>query len=770
MSKQTYPVLPLRNMVIMPQAVVPVGVGREKSVSIIEAAREDDIEYIVTVAQRDDTVEEPGKDDLYDVGTKVRLLKVIHHEDSYTAIVEGEQRVRVTGLRETEEGYLAAEAEPLEEEAGEGEEAEKLVKKLVDLTTSVVRDMHGAVGFPTQGFQKNPAALTDIIAAHAPMTTPERQELLEELRVAERVRKCVELLQKHFEISQVSREIQEKVQAEAEKTQRDFFLRQQMKAIQEQLGDENDELGELGDRIAATPMTEEARAVVEKQFRRLRTMPQSSSEYNVITNYIDTILEIPWFEYTEDDLDLKKAQGVLDEDHYGLRRVKERVLEYLAVLSLKDDLRGPIICLHGPPGVGKTSISRSVAETLGREFQRISLGGVHDESEIRGHRRTYVGAMPGRIARAMTKAGTMNPVILLDEIDKLGSGLRGDPSAALLEVLDPEQNHAFNDHYLDMDLDLSDVLFIATANDLGSIPAPLRDRMEVIEVPSYTLYEKQQIAERHLLPKQVAEHGLQESHVQIPTEAITSIIEGYTREAGVRTLERRVAGICRKVAVQVASAEEAARSGITVKVDSAFISEALGPVMYMPEVALRQNRVGVATGLAWTQTGGDVLFIEVQKMKGTGEVKLTGQLGDVMKESFHAALSYIRSQAVRLGVSEVLGEEKIDLHLHVPAGAIPKDGPSAGITIFSALLSRLKGVSVRNDVAMTGELTLSGDVLPVGGIREKVIAAHRAGIKEIILPEMNKKDLIEVEEDVLDELTIHFVKDVSELPSLVFEE
>jgi len=505
--------------------------------------------------------------------------------------------------------------------------------------------------------------------------------------------------------------------------------------------------------------------VVRKQLKRLSTMQPSSSEYSVTLGYVEQMLDVPWGILTEDNLDLERAQEVLDEDHYGLDKVKDRVIEYLAVRSLKEDMQGPILCLNGPPGVGKTSIAKSIARTMGRKFERISLGGVQDESEIRGHRRTYVGALPGRLVRALQTTGTENPVILLDEIDKVGSDFRGDPSAALLEVLDPAQNNAFKDHYLDVDVDLSKVLFIATANRLDTISPPLRDRMEILDVPSYTLYEKVQIGQLYLLPKQMEAHGLSPEHIEMEEEVLHYLVDKYTREAGVRNLNRRLADLCRYVAVQVAKRQPEERDEFQLKFTQEEVAKALGPIRHMSEVAQREDQVGVATGLAWTQVGGDILFIETQAMKGKGEVTLTGQLGDVMKESVRAALSYIRANAEHYQVENI---KEHDLHVHVPAGAIPKDGPSAGITMFTAILSSLTGVPVKHNVAMTGEITLTGQILPVGGIKEKVIAAHRAGIRTVVMPAVCQKDLVDVEATVIEDMTFHYVKQVSELPDLVF--
>lgn len=769
MESKTYPVLPLRNTLIMPHAVVPVGVGRPKSVAMLEDVMGGSKEMVL-LAQRDTSVENPGASDLYEVGTLATIIKVVSQDDAYTVIVQGLRRVRVLSLNEDGD-YMVGEFVDLEEERRMDEDEMALLRSLKDTAIDVIENSQEIPSESAQVIQSidDPSQLTDFIVGNAAIELDQKQEFLEMVDINERLEACLRLLTEQIEITKVSEEIRERIREESDKNQKEYYLRQQMKAIQEQLGTYDESLAELGERIEESGMPEDAYKAVTKQYDRLQSMPASSSEYSVVLNYVETMLEIPWSTHSEDNLNLGRAQEILDSDHYGLDKVKERIIEFLAVRTLKNDMKGPILCLHGPPGVGKTSLGRSIARTLGRKFHRVSLGGVHDESEIRGHRRTYVGAMPGRIARSVMKAGTMNPVVLLDEIDKVGSGFRGDPSAALLEVLDPEQNHTFSDHYLEVDLDLSNVLFIATANQLDTISAPLRDRMEIIDVPSYTLYEKQQIAKRFLVPKQIEEHGMTENHISVPDDMIKFVIDKHTREAGVRSLERRVADVCRKAAVKVAATDESEREGIHIEVDKDFLQDALGPERYLSEMAQRVNRIGVATGLAWTQVGGDILFIEAQEMPGKGELKLTGQLGDVMKESVHAALSYIRSNSERFGVDANLNEKKKDIHLHVPAGAIPKDGPSAGITMFTALLSRLTGVKVRKDVAMTGEITLSGNVLPVGGIKEKVIAAHRAGIKTVVMPALCKKDLVDVDATVKNDLEFHFVDEVEELFPIVFE-
>lgn len=769
MSK--YPILPLRNTVIFPEQVVPIQIGRPSSVTLVEDVMMGDSQMVV-IAQRDEKVDLPDREDLYEYGTLVTILKVMMQEDGvYTAIVRGTQRAKLEDLTLGEnEYYVGTFSFPRETRAYDANE-HALMKSLKDTASELVEKTN----LPTESIllitnQNDPSLITDFILSHASLEVKDKQEFLEEFDINTRLENCIKMMVTQMDIAQVSENIMNRVREETANNQKEYYLRQQLKAIQEQLGQSDDDLGDLESRINASNLPDHVRKVAVKQYGRLQNMQPSSSEYSVTTNYIETLLDVPWTVFSEDDLDLSHAQEILDDDHYGLNKVKDRIIQYLAVLSLKSDMKGPILCFHGPPGVGKTSLAKSISRSMGRKFARIALGGVHDESEIRGHRRTYVGALPGRIAQAVIKSGTMNPVILLDEIDKVGRDFRGDPSAALLEVLDPEQNHTFSDHYLDVELDLSKVLFIATANQLDTISPPLRDRMEIIDVPSYTLYEKQQIAKRYLIPKQITDHGMESDNITFKDDVIRHLIDKYTREAGVRNLERRVADLCRNVAVDVAKTPAENRDTFHKEVDTDLVEKALGPERYISEMAQRTNMVGVATGLAWTQSGGDILFIEAQVMPGKGEVKLTGQLGDVMKESVHAALSYIRANEDKLEVKADLNTAKTDLHVHVPAGAIPKDGPSAGITMFTAIFSRLTNKMVRKDLAMTGEITLSGNVLPVGGIKEKTIAAHRAGIKHVIMPALCKKDLVDVDEDVKKDVTFHFVSHVEEIIPLVFAE
>jgi ATP-dependent Lon protease len=613
-----------------------------------------------------------------------------------------------------------------------------------------------------------PGALADLVAGNLDAPVDEKATLLETVDVKERIRKVLKLLTRQLEILKMRERINSQIKEEMGKNQREYVLRQQLKAIKEELGEDEGDQGDLDgleERIAKANLPQEAEQVAKKQLKRLRNMQVGSAEYTVVRTYLDWILDLPWHTQTPDNMDIGAVRKVLDEDHYGLEKVKKRILEYLAVRKLKKDKKGPILCLIGPPGVGKTSLGRSIARALGRKFVRISLGGVHDEAAIRGHRRTYVGALPGQIIQGMKKASTINPVFMMDEVDKIGHDFRGDPAAALLEVLDPEQNNTFADHYLEIPYDLSNVMFVATANIADPIPAPLRDRMEILEIPGYTRREKLAIARRHLIPKQLEEHGITKEQLDITDPAVDLVIDTYTREAGVRTLERQIASIIRGVAVKIAEGDTTAR-----KIEGEEqVREFLGPQKFTSEVAERTEEAGVATGLAWTSVGGEILFIEATRMFGSGKLQLTGQLGDVMKESAQAALSYVRTNAERYGISKDF-LEKSDIHIHIPAGAMPKDGPSAGVTMFTALVSMLTGFRVRHDVAMTGEITLRGRVLPIGGLKEKVLAAHRAGIKRVIVPERNKADLDEVPAEVKGELEFVFASKMDQVLEAALEE
>src|SRR5499425_655007 len=759
---QVLPILPLRNSVFFPGGVLPLAVGRQKTIALIKDAVRDD-QVIGVVTQRRAEEEDPGASARYAMGTVARIVKLLKMgEDNYSLVVQGLARFRVIELVQ-ETPYLKARIEAVEDRtSAENVEVEALGINLKKLAREVIELMPELPAAATELVESinQPGHLADLIAANVDVPIEEKQAVLETVDLKARMKLVLELLNRKREILKLSNKIDSAVKGEMSKTQREYYLRQQLKAIKEELGEmgeEEEELDELQERLKKAGLPPEVEKVAQKELNRLKTIPAASSEYTVARTYLDWIADLPWSKTSDDNLDIENARTTLDNDHYGIQKVKKRILEYLAVRKLKNDMKGPILCLVGPPGVGKTSLGQSIARSVGRKFVRLSLGGVRDEAEIRGHRRTYVGALPGRFIQSMKKAGTKNPVMMLDEIDKLGADFRGDPSAALLEVLDPEQNNSFSDHYLDVAFDLSKVLFIATANQLDPVPGPLRDRMEIIELPGYTLEEKQQIARIHLVPKQLREHGLSADHIAIEDAALLTLITSYTREAGVRGLERRIADLCRAVAVDAAA-------GKTNKqvITSERVKEILGPEAFYSEVAERTEVPGVATGLAWTAVGGDLLFIEATKMAGKGGMTLTGQLGDVMKESAQAALSYLRSKADLLGINPNF-LEKTDIHLHFPAGSIPKDGPSAGVTILTALTSLMTGIRVRGDTAMTGEATLRGLVLPVGGIKEKVLAAHRAGIKRVILPERVRKDLNDVPEQAKKDIEFIFVSQMDEV-------
>ncbi len=749
------PVLPIRNAVLFPAAVAPFDVGREKSVALVEDIENLDQPIIAIVAQRDPSTDDPGQNDLHPVGVAARVLKALKHSSgNYSLILQGLVRIRLEQVVTTEP-YIRARVSRLQEPAGEDVESEALAMSLRDIAKQVIQlmpELPREAGSLIDSIQEH-GQLADLVAANLDAPVEEKSQLLETLDTKERIRKVLRLLTRQLEILKMRERINSQIKEEMGKNQREYVLRQQLKAIKEELGEEEGDQGDLDvleERLAKANLPGEADKVAHKQLKRLRQMQVGSAEYTVVRTYIDWILDIPWSRQTADNMDIAAVRKVLDEDHSGLEKVKKRIVEYLAVRKLKTDKKGPILCLIGPPGVGKTSLGRSVARALGRKFHRISLGGVHDEAAIRGHRRTYVGALPGQVIQGMKKAGTINPVFMLDEIDKIGHDFRGDPAAALLEVLDPEQNDTFSDHYLEIPYDLSKVMFIATGNVGDTIPAPLRDRMEIIEIPSYTRREKADIARVHLVPKQLEEHGIRPEQVTLEDGAIESIIDHYTREAGVRNLERQIASVIRGVAVKVAEGEE----GPWKISDEESLRPYLGAPRFSSEVAERTAETGVATGLAWTSVGGEILFIECTRMHGTGKLQLTGQLGDVMKESAQTAMSYVRTRAKAFGIPEDFLETS-DIHIHIPAGAMPKDGPSAGVTMMTAIVSLLTGIHVRHDVAMTGEITLRGRVLPVGGVKEKVLAAHRAGIKRIILPERNTADLDEIPEEVRE--TLEFV-------------
>jgi ATP-dependent Lon protease len=764
------PVLPIRNAVLFPGAVAPFDVGREKSVALVEDVDNLSSPVIAIFAQRDPSTDDPGKDDLHHVGCAARVLKALKHSSgNYSLILQGLTRIRLDEMTQTGP-YLKAKIGRMQEQNAADDEAEALSMSLRDIAKQVIQlmpELPREAGSLIDSIQA-PGALADLVAGNLDAPVDEKAGLLETIDVKDRIRKVLKLLTRQLEILKMRERINSQIKEEMGKNQREYVLRQQLKAIKEELGEDEGDQGDLDgleERIAKANLPTEAEQVAKKQLKRLRNMQVGSAEYTVVRTYLDWILDLPWHSQTPDNMDISAVRKVLDEDHYGLEKVKKRILEYLAVRKLKKDKKGPILCLIGPPGVGKTSLGRSIARALGRKFVRISLGGVHDEAAIRGHRRTYVGALPGQIIQGMKKASTINPVFMMDEVDKIGHDFRGDPAAALLEVLDPEQNNTFADHYLEIPYDLSNVMFVATANIADPIPAPLRDRMEILEIPGYTRREKLAIARRHLIPKQLEEHGITKEQLDITDAAVDIVIDMYTREAGVRTLERQIASVIRGVAVKIAEGDTTPR-----KIETEDqVRDFLGAQKYTSEVAERTEEAGVATGMAWTSVGGEILFIEATRMYGSGKLQLTGQLGDVMKESAQAALSYVRTNAERYGIAKDF-LEKSDIHIHIPAGAMPKDGPSAGVTMFTALVSMLTGFRVRHDVAMTGEITLRGRVLPIGGLKEKVLAAHRAGIKRVIVPERNKADLDEVPAEVKGELDFVFVSKMDQVLEAALEE
>ena len=762
-----YPVMPLRNTVLFPQQVIPIYIGREKSLKLIEDLGNGD-KHIVVVAQEDGSIEDPKPEDLYAYGTLGIVLKVFDMPDnSKSAIVQGIERVKLMSFGDPNPYYRVVVEKVSDEPMADELEVEALSKnlrntfsELIQVAPNLTEEHSGMLS----NIQK-PSRLADRAVSLLTVPNQEKQDVLEELNVKSRVEKTITLLTREIQRIKLGEEIQTEVHDEISKTQREYYLREQMKAIKRELGEDEEtvEVKELEDRIKAAKLPEEAEKVAMKELERLSRIPTQSPEYSVSRTYIEWLADLPWSNSSEDQINVKKAEKILDEDHYGLEKVKERILEYLAVRNLKQErnpdgvVRGPILCFSGPPGVGKTSLGKSIAKAIGREFVRMSLGGVRDEAEIRGHRRTYIGALPGRVIQSMKKAGTNNPVFMLDEIDKLGSDFRGDPSSAMLEVLDPEQNDSFSDHYLEVDFDLSKVMFITTANYQDAIPPALRDRMEILDFSGYIEDEKIKIAQQHLLPKQILENGLNKKEVSLDKAAISELIRSYTRESGVRNLEREIANVLRKVARDLV--EKTAKK---IRVTRAKVHEYLGAPRFYSELAERTTKPGVVTGLAWTAAGGDILFIESSKMKGKGGLTLTGQLGDVMKESATAALTYVRSHTDILGIPDDF-HEKTDIHVHVPAGAIPKDGPSAGVSMFTSIVSLMTGKPVKDKVAMTGEITLRGNVLPIGGVKEKVTAAHRSGIKHIILPDHNKKDLEDIPDHIKKDLNFYFAKEIMDV-------
>ncbi len=760
-------VVPIKGGVIFPNLVAPLVITTPRLIKLI-----DDVlskhKIIFVVAQKDTQIEEPKPKDLYSTGVISLILRMMRFPDNTVRLlVQGLKRGKIKKFTK-EDPYLVAEIEEIKETVEDDKDTKALMRnvlatfqKLVEMAPYLSEELAiMALNIQT------PDKLSDFIASYVNFSVNEKQELLEEKSAKKRLEKLLKLLSKEIEMLELGERIKERVKGEMDKAQREYFLREQLKAIQKELGmldEKTAEINELKEKIEKAGMPEEAKKAAYRELERLQLMPPHAAEYVVARTYLDWLVNLPWSKSTEDNLDIKRAKKILDEDHYNLEKVKERILEYLAVKKLKPDSKGPILCFVGPPGVGKTSLGKSIARALGRKFVRISLGGIRDEAEIRGHRRTYVGALPGRIIQGIRNAGTNNPVFMLDEIDKIGADFRGDPSSALLEVLDPEQNHAFSDHYIEVPFDLSKVMFIATANITDTILPALRDRMEIIELPGYTQEEKLEIAKNYLVPRQLSETGLSAKDVEFTEEAIMKIIEEYTREAGVRNLEREIGSVLRKIARRFAEGEKE-----HVKITPEKIEEFLGPPKYYSEIAAREKIPGIATGLAWTPTGGEILFIESTKMRGNNNLILTGSLGEVMKESAQAALSYLKSNARKFNIPEE-SFEKCDIHIHVPQGAIPKDGPSAGIAIAMSLFSLFTQKPIDPKIAMTGEITLSGRVLPVGGIKEKILGAKRAGITTVILPKENEKDLKEVPEKAKKDMRFVFVENIDQAIKFLFD-
>ncbi len=760
------PILPLRNSVLFPATVVPVNVGRARSVRLIEEACSRERPAIGVVTQHKPEVEDPTFEEVYQTGTIARVLKVIRlNSGQYSVVLQGVSRMRIEEplgrhptMRARVQRYRETPVVDVEIEALSAHLRESARRLLNDLPTASRESLHILDNV------REPGALADLIESNLPVSNESKQEVLETLDVRERIRTVLEQVQRQNEVMRVKQEISTMVEEEMSSSQREYLLRQQIKAIRRELGEtdvDEDEIEALRERIALSGLPSDAEQSAKRELRRMSNMNSASSEYQVARSYVEWLADLPWKKSTPDRLDVTQARAVLDEDHYGLEKPKKRIVEYIAVRKLRRDGRAPILCFVGPPGVGKTSLGRSIARAAGRKFIRVSLGGVYDEAEVRGHRRTYVGAFPGRIISGLKKAGSNNPVMILDEIDKLGRDQRGDPSSALLEVLDPEQNNQFTDHYIDAPFDLSKVMFIATANQRSTIPSPLLDRMEVIEIPGYTPREKRSIARDFLVPRQLHEHGLSIERLDFSDEAIDVLVDSYTHEAGVRKLEQQAAAVCRAVAVRLANGED-----VSIMADPPFIEEVLGAAKAKRQQPERAARPGVATGLAWTPAGGDLLFVEATRMPGTGKLHLTGSMGDVLKESAAAAFTFVRARAEELGLAEDFVSHT-DIHVHLPAGATPKDGASAGVPLYVALASLLTELKVRPDVAMSGEITLRGNVLKVGGIKEKCLAAHRAGVKRILLPKRNEPDLEEVPDEVREGIEICLVSRVDEILRLV---
>ena len=764
------PILPLRETVTYPDTLTPLAVGQERSIELVNDVLSGD-RMLAMVASKDPELDAPGPDDLYRVGvvgTVARMMKI--PDGTLRILVQGSTRIRILDYV-SEQPYLVARIEEMPDVIEASTELEALTRNVQSTFSEIIE----AIPYLPEELQlavanlDEPSALSHLIAGALRISTEEKQELLETVDVTKRLRRLSEILTRELEVVQLGSKIQSQVESEIDKGQREYFLRQQMKAIQDELGEADEqqaEINELRERIEQADLPEEAKKAADRELSRLEKLPPVAAEYGVIRTYLEWLVDLPWSKETEDNLDIAHAREVLDEDHYDLEEVKDRILEYLAVRKLNPDSPGPILCFVGPPGVGKTSLGRSIAKALGREFERISVGGVRDEAEIRGHRRTYIGALPGTIIRALRDAGTRNPVFMIDEIDKMGADFRGDPSSAMLEVLDPAQNSTFRDHYLDLPFDLSEVLFIATANILDTVPLPLQDRMEVIQLAGYTIDEKLHIAKRYLVPRQLAANGLKASQIEFSDPALTAVIDEYTREAGVRNLEREIGTICRKVARQVAEGKAQGKMRISAK----RARELLGKRRFFSEQRRRTKDPGVATGLAWTPVGGEVLFVEATAVPGSGNLTITGQLGDVMRESAQAALTWVRRHTDEIAPD--LPDDwfaKNDIHVHVPAGAVPKDGPSAGVAMTTALASLISNRAVRNDVAMTGEITLTGQVLPIGGLKEKSLAAQRAGIKLVIVPDRNQGDVEEISEQEREGLEFVYADDIGDVLKTALE-
>ena len=756
------PLLPLRDIIVFPHMVVPLFVGRQRSIKALEEATQKQ-SLIFLSSQKDAKTNDPSEEDIYKIGTLGSVVQMLKLPDgTVKVLIEGKKRARVTRFVPNAEFFLV-DVEEATEVIERNTEVDALVREVhttfenyVKLKKKIPPEMVMSVSSID-----DPGRLSDTIVAHLGIKLEDRQNLLETFQAAERLEKVLGHMRAEIEILEVERRIRSRVKKQMERSQKEYYLNEQMRAIQKELGEKDEfknEIQEIEEKLKQKKLSAEAKDKVDKELKKLKMMSPMSAEATVVRNYIDWILSLPWNEFTDDKLDINEAERVLEEDHYGLEKVKERILEYLAVQSLVGKIKGPILCLVGPPGVGKTSLGRSIARATGRKFVRVSLGGVRDEAEIRGHRRTYIGALPGKIVQSMKKAGSSNPVFLMDEIDKMSTDFRGDPSSALLEVLDPEQNTSFNDHYLDLDYDLSKVMFITTANTLDRIPRPLQDRMEIIRIAGYTELEKLSIAKKYLMEKQKEANGLTADNLVFTDNALLGVIRHYTKEAGVRNLEREIAAICRKVAVEVVRKDRNAH----IQVGSKSLHKYLGPVKFRYGKADAEVKVGVTTGLAWTELGGELLATEVTIMPGKGQLIITGKLGDVMQESAQAAMSYVRSRATELGLERDF-YQKLDIHIHVPEGAIPKDGPSAGITMATSLVSALMKVPVYNDMAMTGEITLRGNVLPIGGLKEKVLAAHRAGIKKVLIPAENEKDIEEIPATVLKTVEIQLVGHMDEV-------